>query len=184
MIRKPPTLDPYPKIYLYRRLVQAKLFIDDHYAEAIDIDNMADEATFSKFHFIRLFKTTYGKSPHQYLTSVRIENAKLLLQTDITVTETCEREILEETGLRVRVTRLIGIYSTPHRIIEYADGNRWQLIALSFEAEVIGGELQLSDETTEVGYFTLDEIAVMDLLPHHRERIADALVGQVATFVK
>lgn len=110
MIRKPPTLDPYPKIYLYRRLVQAKLFIDDHYAEAIDIDNMADEATFSKFHFIRLFKTTYGKSPHQYLTSVRIENAKLLLQTDITVTETCERvgfnSITSFIGLFKRVTGL------------------------------------------------------------------------------
>ena len=110
MIRKPPTLDPYPKIYLYRRLVQAKLFIDDHYPEAIDIDNMADEATFSKFHFIRLFKTAYGKSPHQYLTSVRIEKAKQLLQTDITVTETCERvgfnSITSFIGLFKRVTGL------------------------------------------------------------------------------
>ncbi len=100
------------------------------------------------------------------------------------VTETCEREMLEETGLCVRVTRLIGVYSSPHRILEYADGNRWQLVALSFEAEVLGGELQITDETTEVGYFTLAEIAHMDLLEHHRERIADALVGQVATFVK
>jgi ADP-ribose pyrophosphatase YjhB (NUDIX family) len=101
-----------------------------------------------------------------------------------TAAEACERELLEETGLRVRVTRLVGIYTSPHRILEYADGNRWHLIALSFEAHALGGELQISDETTEVGYFTLDEIAQMDVMDHHRERIADALTNQAAAFVK
>lgn len=79
----------YPKIYLYKRIVQAKLFIDRNYAEKIDLDNIADEAYFSKFHFIRLFKKTYGKTPHQYLTYVRIEQAKKLLQTSIPVYEAC-----------------------------------------------------------------------------------------------
>jgi AraC-like DNA-binding protein len=79
----------YPKIYLYRRIVKAKLFIDEHFAENIDPDNIADEAFFSKFHFIRLFKKTYNKTPHQYLTSVRIEKSKLLLQTDLPVAEVC-----------------------------------------------------------------------------------------------
>ncbi len=79
----------YPKIYLYKRIVQAKLFIDTHLSDDIDLDNIADEAYFSKFHFIRLFKTIYGKTPHQYLTRVRIESAKELLQKDTSVTETC-----------------------------------------------------------------------------------------------
>ncbi len=48
----------YPKIYLYRRIVQAKLFIDDNYFENIDLNNIADEAYFSKFHFIRLILKT------------------------------------------------------------------------------------------------------------------------------
>lgn len=47
-------------------MVQAKLFIDFNYAESIDISNIADEACFSKFHFIRLFKKIYGRTPHQY----------------------------------------------------------------------------------------------------------------------
>ena len=47
----------YPKLYLYRRIVQAKLFIDSHYAGDIDLEQIADEAYFSKFHFCRLFKT-------------------------------------------------------------------------------------------------------------------------------
>jgi AraC-like DNA-binding protein len=79
----------HPKIYLYRRIVQSKLFIDTHYANAIDLDNIASEAFFSKFHFIRLFKKIYDKTPHQYLTSVRIEQAKLLLQTEMAVADVC-----------------------------------------------------------------------------------------------
>lgn len=78
-----------PKIYLYRRIVLAKLFIDEHFADNIDLDAIAGEAAFSKFHFIRLFKMAYGKTPHQYLTLVRIEKAKLLLQSENSVTDVC-----------------------------------------------------------------------------------------------
>jgi AraC-like DNA-binding protein len=81
--------EAYPKIYLYKRIVQAKLFIDSNFNDTIDLDNIANEAYFSKFHFIRLFKSIYGKTPHQYLTSVRIDHARLLLEKDLSVTETC-----------------------------------------------------------------------------------------------
>jgi AraC-like DNA-binding protein len=80
----------YPKIFLYRRLVQAKLFIDAHYAENIDLENIADEAYFSKFHFIRQFKSIYRKTPHQYLISVKIENAKAHLKAGRPVAEVCD----------------------------------------------------------------------------------------------
>jgi AraC-like DNA-binding protein len=81
--------EAYPKVYLYKRVVQAKLFIDAHFGERIDLDAISDEACFSKFHFIRLFKSIYGKTPHQYLTRVRIENAMLILQKGKTVAEAC-----------------------------------------------------------------------------------------------
>lgn len=83
------TTEQYPKIYLYRRIVQAKLFIDKFYSEKIDLDNISDEAYFSKFHFIRLFKNIYGKTPYQYLTAVRIENAMRLFRSNKTVAEVC-----------------------------------------------------------------------------------------------
>lgn len=81
--------ESYPKIYLYRRVVQAKLFIDSHFHEAINLDDIADEARFSKFHFIRLFSTIYGKTPHQYLTQVRIEQSQRLLETGLPIAEVC-----------------------------------------------------------------------------------------------
>ena len=82
-------MENYPKIYLYRRIVQAKLFIDEHYSEEIDLANISDEAHFSKFHFIRLFKNIYGFTPHQYLTYVRIEKAKIFLADNMSVADTC-----------------------------------------------------------------------------------------------
>jgi len=79
----------YPKIYLYKRIVEAKLFIDKHYADNIDIDAIAREACFSKFHFLRLFRQIYQVTPHKYLTMLRLQKAKELLQSGASVTETC-----------------------------------------------------------------------------------------------
>lgn len=98
--------------------------------------------------------------------------------------EACIREVWEETGLKVSVSHLVGVYSSPDFLVEYADGNRVQIVALHFEAQVTGGMLGLSDETTEVGYFTLPEIAAMDVMEHHRQRITDALAFQSFAFVR
>lgn len=81
--------EPYPKVYLYRRIVQAKFYIDSNYAQNIDVSNISDEAHFSKFHFIRLFKKAYGRTPHQYLIFVRIERAKDLLKAGNPVSDVC-----------------------------------------------------------------------------------------------
>ncbi|HYG50213.1 MAG TPA: helix-turn-helix transcriptional regulator [Flavobacteriales bacterium] len=82
-------MPPGPKIYLYKRIVDAKLYIDTHYASCINLNIIAGEAHFSKFHFIRLFAKIYGKTPHQYLISVRLEKAKALLQNQMPVCDTC-----------------------------------------------------------------------------------------------
>jgi len=81
--------DALPKLDLYRRIVQAKLFIDNNFAEAIDAGEIADEACYSKFHFIRTFKSIYGRTPHQHLTHVRVEKAREMLAQGVSVTETC-----------------------------------------------------------------------------------------------
>lgn len=82
-------MDAYPRQYLYRRVVRAKLYIDAHFSGPIDLDNIADEACFSKFHFVRLFREIYGRTPHQYLTDVRIRRAKELLCQGATVARAC-----------------------------------------------------------------------------------------------
>lgn len=74
--------DEYPRVYLYRRMVRAKLFIDEHYHERINLNLVSEEAAFSKFHFIRLFKNLYGKTPHQYLRDVRLDKARQFLDAE------------------------------------------------------------------------------------------------------
>ena len=98
--------------------------------------------------------------------------------------EACAREVEEETGLKVRVGRLIGVDATPHRIATYPDGNRYQSVVLNFQAEPIGGELGTSDETTEVGYFSFEEIKTMGIPEHQFIRITDAYAKLQATFVR
>ena len=98
--------------------------------------------------------------------------------------EACEREIREETGLRARVTRLIGVYSSPDWLVEYEDGNKAQIVALSFEAEALDGNLTLNSEVSEFGYFTPIEIEHMDLMLNHVQRIQDALENRAAAFVR
>ena len=80
----------------------------------------------------------------------------------------------------MQVTRLVGVYTSPDIIVEYADGNRIQPVAFSFEAEVVGGDLGLGDETTEFGYFAVNELDTIDLMEHHRQRVKDATENRAA----
>jgi AraC-like DNA-binding protein len=78
-----------PGIYIYRRIVKAKLYIDTHFAEDLNLDKIAGEAYFSKFHFIRLFKKIYHLTPHQYLIKVRMEKAMEMLKTTVQINDVC-----------------------------------------------------------------------------------------------
>ena len=100
------------------------------------------------------------------------------------VTEACEREVWEETGLRVRVKRLVGVYSHSDQLVVYPDGNKAHIVALHFEAEIISGEPGLSNETTDFGYFTLKQIQGLAFLGRHRERILDTLENHREALIK
>jgi ADP-ribose pyrophosphatase YjhB (NUDIX family) len=93
--------------------------------------------------------------------------------------ETAVREIFEETGLHVRVTRLVGVYSDPNQLVMYVDGKKVQILAVHFEAEITGETLGLSNETSDFGYFSLEEIKGMEMLGHHKQRVEDALEKKV-----
>lgn len=103
-------MELYPRQYLYLRTVRAKLFIDENFGSNIDLNKIADEACFSKFHFVRLFRSIYGRTPHQYLTDVRIDKAKEHLADGQTVAFACYNvgfdSISSFTGLFKRRTGL------------------------------------------------------------------------------
>ena len=64
-----------------------------------------------------------------------------------TVEEAAVREAWEETGLKVRLMRLLGVYSDPRR------DPRFHSISIAFLAEPVGGELRRGDECLSVELF-------------------------------
>ena len=79
----------YPHDDLTKQIIQSKLYIDKHFSDNINLDNIAGKALVSKFHFIRLFKKYYGRTPNQYLQEVRIAKAKKLLRKGNSIDEVC-----------------------------------------------------------------------------------------------
>ena len=72
------------------RVERARLMIDRCYDRPLDLDQLSREAGFSRFHFIRLFRSAYAQTPHQYLTRRRMEKAKELLSSStLSITEVC-----------------------------------------------------------------------------------------------
>ncbi|MCI0339401.1 MAG: AraC family transcriptional regulator, partial [Acidobacteria bacterium] len=75
---------------LYRRLHRAKDFITASFDQPLSIDDMARVACLSPNHFLRTFQQAFHQTPHQFLTGKRLERAqRLLLRTDLTVTDIC-----------------------------------------------------------------------------------------------
>lgn len=73
---------------LCRRVLRGKEFIDSNYSEILTIETIARTAGMSEYHFFRLFKQVMKVTPYQYILSVRLKNAVLLLKADYSVSET------------------------------------------------------------------------------------------------
>lgn len=71
-----------------RRAVEAALWIDAHSHQEIDLEGAAAQADVSPFHFLRLFSSVLGVTPHQYLVRSRLRHAaRLLAEDDNSITD-------------------------------------------------------------------------------------------------
>jgi AraC-like DNA-binding protein len=91
--------------------------MDRHYAEPLDLEDIAQRAHASKAHFVREFRATFGETPHQYLLTRRIERAKHLLHTThLPVTEVCLAVGLQSLGsFCTSFKRSVGVTPTAYR---------------------------------------------------------------------
>jgi ADP-ribose pyrophosphatase YjhB (NUDIX family) len=87
------------------------------------------------------------------------------------IADTAVREVKEEAGLEVVPEAIVGIYSNPRHVVEYADGEVRQQFSICFACRQVGGELATSDESIEVGFFTPAEIEAMPMHESIRLRI-------------
>jgi 8-oxo-dGTP diphosphatase len=79
---------------------------------------------------------------------------------------TAVREALEETGLRVRLTGLFGVYAG-------RDDPRTRAVLILYHARATGGRLQAGDDASEVAFFPLDGLPRPLAFRSHREALRD-----------
>ena len=85
-----PAARPATREELYRRRYQAREYAAALLHRPLTLDELARVACLSPNHFLRTFKAAFHQTPHQYLTARRLEQAsRLLLHTDLSVTEIC-----------------------------------------------------------------------------------------------
>jgi ADP-ribose pyrophosphatase YjhB (NUDIX family) len=101
------------------------------------------------------------------------------------VLQAAAREVLEETGVRVELGRLVGVYSDPAvQVIAYPDGRRVQAVNLCFEARPLAVETPGTPaETLATGYFPPSQLPA-PFVPIHEIRIRDALDGDRAARIR
>lgn len=103
------------------------------------------------------------------------------------VADAARREVAEETGWKVELTGLIGVYSDPAtHTVDYGSGprGRVQIVNLCFRAEAVApGEASTPEETLEMGFFPVDALPE-PFVPIHAMRIEDGLAGRTEAAIR
>jgi AraC-like DNA-binding protein len=100
-----------------RDLLRAKDLADAQYSEPLAVDDLARAAGFSRAHFSREFRRTFGEAPHSYLLTRRLERAAALLRnTDRSVIDICFSVGLQSVGsFTTSFTSAYGMSPTAYR---------------------------------------------------------------------
>jgi AraC family transcriptional regulator len=106
-----------PRIYgglSASKLRRVTAFIAENYASEIKLDELAQVAGMSSFHFAREFKRTTGTTPHQYLIKFRVDRAKAFLnENELPLTEVGLRSGFSHQSHFTRLFRRVT-GTTPH----------------------------------------------------------------------
>jgi 8-oxo-dGTP pyrophosphatase MutT (NUDIX family) len=89
------------------------------------------------------------------------------------------RETAEETGVRVEITGLVGIYTDPRHVILYtSNGEVRQEFSVVFTARPLGGTPTPSGESSEVHWVARDAVSALTMDRSMRMRIEHYLAGR------
>ncbi|WP_020527637.1 helix-turn-helix domain-containing protein [Flexithrix dorotheae] len=83
-----PTIKKSTREELKKKLFLATDYLYSFYNSNISLEELAQVAGISKYHFLRLFKIVFGESPHQMLTAIRIKKAEeKLIYSSLSINE-------------------------------------------------------------------------------------------------
>lgn len=100
------------------------------------------------------------------------------VELDESFDEAAQREVFEETGLRIKVEKILGIYSGKKYQETRKNGDECQPVVVAFYTKFIGGKLKLTDndETLDLDYFSEKELPNIHN-KQHEDMITDAFIG-------
>lgn len=75
-----PALKKQSREELLKRLFIARDYMYAFYDQPLTLDEIANACFLSKFHFLKMFTAAFGKTPHQFISTLRIQRAKSLLE--------------------------------------------------------------------------------------------------------
>ncbi len=85
-------------------------YLEDHFAEPVGLEQLAQLANMSSFHVLRVFRRTLGLTPHVYQTHLRLEHAKhYLLQGMPLVQVAAETGFVDQSHFSRHFKRVVGI---------------------------------------------------------------------------
>lgn len=92
-----------------------------------------------------------------------------VVESNESLADALRREVWEETGLTLRGYQLFGTFSDPSRIIQYPDGSIMRIVTLVYRVEVEDfSTLRCSAESTEMRFFSREELVALDVVETHR----------------
>ncbi len=101
------------------------------------------------------------------------------LKTTESLEDCLKREIFEETGITEVSFKMLGICDDPSRIAQYPDGNVLRIITVLYSCEVDNvNQLVISDESTELKFFSIDELRDLDIAETHRHIVDEYILSR------
>jgi AraC-like DNA-binding protein len=89
---------------------RARAYMEQHYADNVTLDSLAAAANLSPFHLLRVFRRAVGLPPHAYLTSVRVQQARRLLRTDLSIAAVAAQTgFVDQSHLTRHFKRIVGV---------------------------------------------------------------------------
>ncbi len=106
-----PNLREYIGGLAKRKLKRAIDYINEHLAEDVSLEVIANEVEMSQSHFYSLFRQSTGLSPHQYRLKQRVEQAKeLLLSSELSIADIAIAVgFYDQSHLTRHLRRLLGV---------------------------------------------------------------------------
>lgn len=98
------------------------------------------------------------------------------------ISDCCKREIEEELDIRVEIKKVVGIYTTPDYVFDFGKGRVFQPFVVAFLCSSASNKFAINEESEDAGWFSLDEISKLKVVPNTKRIVNHSLKKTDAFF--